>query len=201
MGAIRATVTEAINIDGAAISAQRQLTGDVAAVSTVTAPAATAGTVTTWTDANTGEVTAAGHDITTGDKVGVFWLNGTTRERRVNMTATVTGDVVAVDGGSGNDLPDQDTVVTIARMVEIEVACHPAGVVGWWMGLDQDGTALTLDFDGGADETIDLTADEAYQFIAAQHTSAFSTTSGWLYVATSATSDATFKSAFLGDAE
>jgi len=201
MGLLTGSIIDTISIGGLSITGNRAPTGDVQNGVQVAIDAATSGTVTTWTDANTGVITASGHGITTGDKVAVFWTSGSTAEKRVEMTATVSGAAVTVDGGSGNDLPDVDTVVTIARMVQIEVACHPAGLQAWAMILDQAGVAVTHDFDGTADETIELTADEAYENISGMHTNAFANTSGWIYVATSAVTAAVFKSGYIGDAE
>lgn len=67
------------------------------------------GTLTTRTDDNTGEATlAAGHNIISTDVVDVYWSGGV----RYGMVATVTGNVVALEGGAGDNLPAQDTAIT-----------------------------------------------------------------------------------------
>jgi len=200
MGNINGTIVETVTIDGVEMTSVGTVTGDVGACCSYAIPAATSGTVTTWTDANTGVITASGHTITTGDKVDVYWMSGSTRERRVGMDATVSGSAVTVDGGQGDDLPDVDTVVTIAEVMQIECACHPANLKAWVMHLDVEGTVCTLDFDGTVDEQIELTANEPYQNIDGVHTNSFSATCGYLWVSVAGTTAGTFKSQFVGDA-
>ena len=68
------------------------------------------GTLTTRTDNDTGVVTAeTGHGIISTDLVDVYWDDG----KRVRMVATVSGDAVSLDGGAGDNLPAQDTEVTM----------------------------------------------------------------------------------------
>lgn len=82
-----------------------------------TVPAAKSGSLTTRTDNDTGVVAfATGHGFLTGDLIDLFWSGG---QRRA-MTATVAGDNVTLDGGSGDDLPAAATAVT--GMVPHEVA-------------------------------------------------------------------------------
>lgn len=72
-------------------------------------PAAKTGQLTTRTDANTGTLTMdGGHGIITNDKISVFWSGGS----RWGMTATVTVNSVAIDGGGGDDLPTNLTAIT-----------------------------------------------------------------------------------------
>jgi hypothetical protein len=64
------------------------------------------GSLTTRTDADTGEITMstqiAPHGITTGEIVDVVWSRGW----RLGMTVgTVSGNSVPIDGGEGDDLP------------------------------------------------------------------------------------------------
>lgn len=87
--------------------------GEVEQESTI--PAAKGGTLTTRTDANTGEMTLeSGHGITDSDVVDVYWSGGS---RRGMTVGTVASLVVPIDGGSGDDLPAQDTVV--ATMIPV----------------------------------------------------------------------------------
>lgn len=97
------------------------VTGTTAAVSTgvfshdPTLPIAQAGSLTTRTDDNTGVCTlATGHGVANGT-VDVYWDGGI----RYGMTATVDGNDVTVDGGAGDNLPAEDTSVTVAVPVTI----------------------------------------------------------------------------------
>jgi hypothetical protein len=79
-------------------------------------PAAKVGQLTTRTDADTGILTmTSGHGITTGAKLDVFWATGSRRNLTVGTVAT---NSVPIDGGSGDDLPENLTAVT--AMVPVE---------------------------------------------------------------------------------
>ena len=83
--------------------------------------AQTAGSLTTRTDADTGVVTlSTGHGIATSDTVDVYWTESGVAKNRYGMTATVSGDAVTVDGGSGDDLPAQDeTIDAVVKQTEV----------------------------------------------------------------------------------
>lgn len=71
-----------------------------------------AGSLTTRTDNDTGQVTAASHGLSNGDIVDVYWSGGS----RYGMTVgVVAGDVVPVDGGAGDNLPAAATAVVIVE--------------------------------------------------------------------------------------
>lgn len=79
-------------------------------------PAAKAGTLTTRTDANTGTFTmSSGHGFSTSDLIDPYWDGG----KRHGMTATVTGDSVVLDGGTGDDLPTAGTAITASKPTEV----------------------------------------------------------------------------------
>lgn len=86
----------------------------------ISVAAANAGTLTTRTDANTGTLTmgSAGHGITTGSRISIFWDGGS----RVNVVVgTVSGTSVPFDLGSGDDLPVATTVITAMNPQEESV--------------------------------------------------------------------------------
>jgi hypothetical protein len=112
------TFVATVTIDGDEYKQQsnRTVDGDVSSKPSV--PAAKAGQLTTYTDANTGVLTmAAGHGILTADKLDVFWVGGSRRNMTVGTVAT---NSVPVDGGSGDDLPADETAVTAMVPVERE---------------------------------------------------------------------------------
>ena len=77
---------------------------------------ASPGELTLRTDDNTGTITMndAGHGITTGAKVDVYWAGGV----QYNVTVgTVSGASVPIDLGSGDDLPSEDTAVVVSVQV------------------------------------------------------------------------------------
>jgi len=79
------------------------------------------GPLTTRTSATEGTATLEkDHGIDTGDVVVVTWDGGT----RENVTVgTVSGaSVELTDSGSGDNYPDQDTIITVRRTVNISGA-------------------------------------------------------------------------------
>ena len=74
-------------------------------------PAAKTGTLTTRTDNDTGTLTmSASHGITTGAKIDIYWTGG----RRYNVeVGTVSVNSVPFDNGSGDNLPTNNTSVTV----------------------------------------------------------------------------------------
>jgi hypothetical protein len=102
---------------------------DGGSIREVSLPVGKAGTLTTRTDVNTGQITMAsgGHGITTGANVDIYWDGGVQYNATVG---TVVGTTVPFDGGEGDDLPTNgtDVVVSVRQLIS----------------LDLDGDSLTL---------------------------------------------------------
>lgn len=111
-----ATLGVNVSLGGVNVSGQIQRQGEGQISADVALAAGKAGTLSTRTDDDTGVCTlATGHGITTGQKVSVVWDGGA----RINMDATVAGDDVTVDAGSGDNLPAQDTAVVVSVVQRI----------------------------------------------------------------------------------
>lgn len=83
-------------------------------------PLGKAGTLTTRNDNNTGTLTMAdaGHGITTGSKVDVYWNSGV----QYNVTVgTVVGSSVPIDLGVGDNLPIASTAVVVSVRNQINL--------------------------------------------------------------------------------
>jgi hypothetical protein len=108
------------SIGGKSFSESKSISGDAAIVHEEAIAAADPGALTTRTDADTGVVTVdeSGHGITDSDEVDVYWDGGC---RRGMPVSSVSGALVTIDGGSGDDLPTQDTVVAIVIPFELDV--------------------------------------------------------------------------------
>lgn len=109
------TITYGLSISGGGMSIQPQpvqRTGSGVIGLDETLAAAQAGSLTTRTNTDTGEITMsdAEHTITTGAVVDVYWDGGVQYGATVG---TVDGTAVPIDTGSGDDLPDADTDVTV----------------------------------------------------------------------------------------
>lgn len=99
-------------IGGQQYTDDQSVAADVTINPSPSIPAAKTGTLSTRTDSDTGILTmAAGHGITTGALLDVYWSGGS----RVGMTVgTVATNSVPIDGGSGDSLPVVTTAVTAA---------------------------------------------------------------------------------------
>jgi len=108
---------------GLSITGETSRTDEATAGVNTSLSAASTGTLSTRTDDDTGVVAAAtGHGISTSDKVAVYWTESGVTGMRYGMTATVSGDNITVDGGSGDNLPTQDNAVTIHKEETYAVA-------------------------------------------------------------------------------
>jgi hypothetical protein len=127
--------------------------------------AAQTGTMTTKTDADTGEIAlSTGHTIETGDVVDVYFPAGV----RYGMDATVSTNDVTVDGGAGEDLPVATTACTVVKVTEINplnLDGDNAEIVGIFYRNSSDTGALAhidLQDSGSASiEAIDLVHETA----------------------------------------
>jgi hypothetical protein len=105
-----------------------------------TLPIATAGTLSTRTDNDTGIVTVASHSITASDQVAVFWSGG--RRYDVDVTA-VTATTISIDIGSGDNLPIATTAVTIVAMTTINILIDGDNTKVIGLSLETSDTTLT----------------------------------------------------------
>lgn len=111
---------------------------------TLTVPAATAGTLTTRTDANTGVITLpGGHGLTSGT-FDVFWSGGSRR----GMTCTITVNAMAIDGGSGTDLPATTTAMGVMKPVSQAVELNGDNAVAVAVYGARGGYVAYLDAEG-----------------------------------------------------
>lgn len=117
------TLTYSLNVSGGGVqlSSAVSRTADGLGSREVPLPVGAAGTLTTRTDADTGEITAsdAGHGIESGDVVDIYWDGGVQYGVTVG---TVDGTAIPIDSGSGDDLPAATTAVVVTKQVEI-AAC------------------------------------------------------------------------------
>jgi hypothetical protein len=104
------------SIGGTTIDETVKRSADNPQVYEIALPPGKPGKLTARTDNDTGVVTlAAGHGIQTGNVVDVFWAGGV----RHGMSATVDGNAVTLDVGTGDDLPAQDADLVVTPQVAI----------------------------------------------------------------------------------
>jgi len=129
--------------------------GEVKATPTLPAlVAAQTGTLTTRTDDDTGIATlSTGHTIESADVVDVYWAAGV----RHGMVATVTVNAIAIDGGAGDALPDQDTAVTVVVQTPIEInfdGDDAQSVAVFYVNPSDTGAKAHLDLQDTGDNSI-----------------------------------------------
>lgn len=126
-------VGSTVNGGGVSLTNSTTLTAPARAVADPVLPTAKAGSLTDRTDADTGELTlAAGHGVTAGQRLDVFWIDPATGEQKCRhkcAVGTVAGDVVPVDLGAGDDLPPQDTAVTAQVPTPMEFGFDQANLL------------------------------------------------------------------------
>jgi len=121
------TATYGVSLTVGGISIQNSIarTADHPNTYEVSLPAGTAGTLTTRTDDDTGDITAAGHGLVATDDVDVHWDAAGVMKNRYGMkVSAVAGDVVTVgtapgDIGAGDVLPAATTAVVITKQVTV----------------------------------------------------------------------------------
>ena len=106
-------ITHAQSISGGGITIQTQpvvRSGSGPIGLSETLAAAKTGTLTTRTDNTTGTLTmSAGHGITTGQTIDLYWTGGV----RYGVTVgTVSTNSVPISSGSGDNLPAADAAIT-----------------------------------------------------------------------------------------
>ena len=81
----------------------------------ITLAAAQTSTLTTRTDDDTGLVTKVAHGYSVGDVVDVYWSGAGNVRYGMSVATVPDADTYTVDGGAGDVLPAQATVLTVAE--------------------------------------------------------------------------------------
>lgn len=118
-----ATISNRLTVDGTTYTTSLTVSSDGILRKGNTAVAvAKTGQLTTRTDNDTGTLTmTAGHGITTGQRLDVYWTEAGVKGMRRGMTVgTVATNSVPIDGGAGDNLPTNLTNVTAQVPTEEE---------------------------------------------------------------------------------
>jgi hypothetical protein len=115
-------VSIGLNISGGGLSIQKTIVreADHPNPYEVTLPAGKVVTAWVKTDSNTAACNLpAGHGYADGN-FDVYWTEAGVAKRRYGVVGDVTGDAIALDGGTGDNFPDSATVgVVVTRQVQI----------------------------------------------------------------------------------
>lgn len=111
-----ASGTYAITVSAGGLSISRSIvrTGDGVGAVEIAVPAADAGSLTTRTDDETGTLTMddAGHGITTGSTIDLYWSGGSRHGITVGTVSGTSVPIGADDSGTGDVLPSAATAIT-----------------------------------------------------------------------------------------
>jgi hypothetical protein len=112
-------VSISFSAGGVSISGVKQRSADSAVGYDIEIPQAEAGTLTTRTNTTDGIATlTSGHGIETNAVVDVYWTGGTRRAADVSASNATTA---TFGGGSGDNLPDANTSITLAPVVDANI--------------------------------------------------------------------------------
>lgn len=118
---VTANITKTLSAGGVSFPESRQVTADGEIVHNVDVAEGFVGSLSTRTDDNTGVVTVddSSHTIENGDRVDLYWVGGC---RRGMAAGSPSGADIPIDGGSGDNLPTEDTAVTIVVPEELDIS-------------------------------------------------------------------------------
>jgi len=114
-----ATMTSSLIVAGLSMSSSLSKTTDGAITQEVSLVAGMAGTLTTKASDTAGTVTVtATPTMSNSDTVNLFWSGGSAYGATVG---TISSMAIPFTGASGDSMPDQDTVITIAKVTNINL--------------------------------------------------------------------------------
>ena len=159
------TGTYGVTLSVGGVSIQKSVTRTADGVIGVEAAVAAGktGTLTTRTDDNTGIATmTTGHGLVSTDVCDIYWSGG----MRYGMVATVSGDAVTLDGGSGTVLPSTSTAVVVQKQIQVNVTVDGDALEILGVSLEYTDPSSTAvghvdfqDTDDDSIEAVDLVAN------------------------------------------
>lgn len=133
------------------------------ASSEITLNAAVSGELTTRTSDSVGVVTVDSHSITDTDTVAVFWEGG--YRYGVAVSATTSTTISIGSGGAGDNLPLQDTVLTICKESTLAFAHDGDDITGILVHSPQRMSMNIRDDVPATAVAADVTANEGWFWI------------------------------------
>lgn len=153
---ITASVRKTLTIGGESYADNQTPTGDQEINNKLEVIAAQPAVLTTRTDANTGSLTmtnTGSHGITTGMRVDIYWFLAGVKKVQYGVTVgTVSGAVVPIDLGLGDNLPAAASQVLVAPVTNIPVSFNTDKTKAYGLHTTKSGLFLVCK----ADETIQL---------------------------------------------
>ena len=136
-----------------------------------TTPLPAANASTNWVNSTSTATLATGHGLVTNDVCDLYWAAG----KKCQMTATVTGNSVALAGGHGDALPADGTQVKVCKRTALpDLAFVGNNLTAYIVGGDQRVVFDFLDAGGASQATIEVIAPPFPEFwFAGRGTNAF----------------------------
>ncbi len=160
--AINAVISTQASIAGISVQASNTTTGNAQESYEATLAKAYSGTLGTRTDNDTGVVTLAeGHGVVTG-KVVVSWTETGVRKTRYDVDAVVTANDVAIDAGDGDNLPAEDSTVSVAVQEDLAAAFDGDDLAAIVAKSTKDATLVFYDSGGAVLDEVQLYAGGAF---------------------------------------
>ena len=151
-----ATISVGAYVLGTQVSVAFPRVDDGAGLWTQAPAVAGSGALTTRTNDTIGVLTmTAGHGLVTG-KIDVFWDGG----RRYNVDAVVTDDSIAITGGSGDNLPADETAITADQQIVVNADFDPDDVSVLCVTATKRASIVFADSGGSTLLALDLAAGE-----------------------------------------
>jgi hypothetical protein len=143
------------------VSLAKTATGSIAQSQALAA--AKTGSLTTRTLDTAGELTmTTGHGITDGARIAIFWSGGCAY---LGTVGTVVGNAVPFTGAAGDNLPVEDTAVTVQVMTPLDVDFDgdKAEIVA--ASFRRRGVVVFEDSDNAVLDAGDIAAGEGYVYV------------------------------------
>ena len=147
---IRSTIQKTLSVGGVVFTQSKTPLGDGMIVHNQSIAAGDLGSLSTRTDADTGVVTVddSGHAFNVGDRVDIYWAGGCRRGMAVTV---VSGALITVDSGDGDDLPSQGVDVTIIEPTLFDIVVLGTNVNAILLGTEKLGQFSFVDSSAAED--------------------------------------------------
>jgi hypothetical protein len=129
MANVNANGTAKTNLGGISQDISFSIDADAESILQPFSPVGHATVDWTYSSGTSGTATMSdGHGIESAELVDAYWTVSGVNYYHYGATATVSGDVVALSGGSGTNYPASHTSMTLCKQVDVTVAVTAANI-------------------------------------------------------------------------
>ena len=155
------TVVTNVNIGGNVTTISKSFNCDAADENAPneTAPAAKVGALTTRTSDTAGVFTKLTHGVLDTETIAIFWTGGARYDVDID---SVTGDTITFSGGNGDNLPADESAVSVSQMLQLDVPVNGTNLQALCLQADQDFIASVVDASGDSVLMAERDANDAF---------------------------------------